>query len=267
MLMLLPLLLAVSDAGCAPPECRTFPSAKAAFLEVLKSKPTVLAVGEYHEQEGAPKARSALSRFTKELLPSMKGRAGGLVVETWMTTGKCGAVEKKAVAEVKTVTQRPDTTEDELTVLLDRSHALGLKNHILLVSCDDYRGMLKADGSLDALKSLELVRRLMEAKALEALEKGERPLVLYGGAIHNDVKPLEDYADYSYGPSLSAGIDGGYEELDLIVPEHGETDDDLLKEWWWPWAASQARAGKVALIQPNAHSSFLVFPRSGGRAR
>lgn len=267
MLMLVAVVLGASDGGCAPPECRTFPSAKAAFVEVLKAKPAVLAIGEYHEQEGAPKARSALSRFTKELLPSLRGRAGGLVVETWMTTGKCGVVEKQAVAEVKTVTQRPDTTEDELTVLLERSHALGLKNHILLVSCDDYRSMLKADGSLDALKSLELVRRLMEAKALEALEKGEGPLVLYGGAIHNDVKPLEDYAEYSYGPSLASSIDGGYEELDLIVPEHGETDDDLPKEWWWPWAAKQAAAGRVALIQPNVHSSFLVFPRSGRRSR
>ena len=39
-------------------------------------------------------------------------------------------------------TQRPETTEDEVTTLLDRTFKMGVKNHILLIDCDDYRSML-----------------------------------------------------------------------------------------------------------------------------
>ncbi len=41
---------------------------------MLERKPAILAVGEYHEVNGAPKVPSALARFTRELLPALKSR-------------------------------------------------------------------------------------------------------------------------------------------------------------------------------------------------
>lgn len=265
---LLLLLLAAADGGttCGPAPCEVFKTSRAAFDRVLERTPVVLAVGEYHEVEGAPKVKSAISRFTKDLLPALKGKATSLIVETWMTNGKCGQVEKAAVAEVKKVTQRPDTTEDEVTTLLDRSYAMGVANHILVIDCDEYASMLNEQGGLDAEKSLLLVRKKVEEKALEVRAKGEgglggKVLMLYGGAIHNDLKPMDGWEAYSFGPSLAKAIDGGYVELDLVVPEYGKADDDLVKEPWWPEALKRAGTTKTVLVAPSPGVYVLVFPK------
>ncbi len=149
----------VADAGaaasplatCGGTQCLTFPSARAAFDSLLVRAPTVLAVGEYHEVEGMPKVKSAVRRFTEQLLPALKGRAGALVVETWMTTGRCGKAEAKAVKAVEKTTRRPETTEDEVTTLLGRAYDLGFANHILTVTCDEYAKMVEPSGQLDLL--------------------------------------------------------------------------------------------------------------------
>lgn len=261
-----PLLLALgaaSDGGIA-----VFPDARAAFARVLERRPAVLAVGEYHEIEGAsPKVKSAVKRFATDLLPLLKGRAGALVLETWITNGKCGEVENQATAAVAKTTQRPATTEDELTTLLDRSFKLGLANHILLLGCDEYRSMLGADGELDGEKSLMLVRRKVEEKTLEAREKGEggvpgRAIVLYGGALHNDLFPAEGFEGVTFGPSLREATDGGYVELDLLVPEYVENYEDLKKEPWFAEAMKLSRAGKTVLVSPGPDTRVLIFPRT-----
>jgi hypothetical protein len=265
-------LAATADAGtplCGTAPCQSFKTSRAAFEQVLKSNPTVLGVGEYHELQGSPKVKSAIKRFTEDMLPTLKGKAASLVVETWMTNGRCGEAEKQATAEVKKVTQRPDTTEDEVTTLLDRSFDNGLANHILVLTCDEYRSMLDQDGTLDSEKSLKLVRRKIEEKALEVREKEEgglpgKLLVLYGGALHNDLVPLEDYKDYSFGPSLQAALHGGYRELDLLVPEYVEKDDDLVKEDWFAPALKLAAGGATVLVTPHPDVYMLVFPRRKG---
>jgi hypothetical protein len=259
------MLLALVLAASCP--CQTFPDAKAAFAKILERNAVILGVGEYHETQGAPKVKSAVKRFTTELLPLLKGKAGALVLETWITTGKCGQVEKEAVAAVQKTTQRPASTEDELTTLLDRSNALGLKNHILLLTCDEYKSMLGDDGELDGEKSLLLVRRKIEDKADEVRDKEEagtkgRALVLYGGAIHNDLKPAPGFEDVTFGPTFQKQTQGGYLEVDLLVPEYVEGDDDLKKESWFDEAMKLSAAGKTVLVSPGPDSYALLFART-----
>lgn len=268
-LFLVGLLAAAPDAGvtCGPSPCEVFSSPARAFARVLEEKPLALGLGEYHEIEGGPKVPSALWHTTRELLPLLKSQAGALVAETWMTNGRCGEVEKKAVEAVQTVTKRPASTEDELTTLLDHSFRLGFQNHILLVSCDEYRELLDPDGGLNADASLVMVKRKVEELAERAQEKGEggvpgKLLVLYGGAIHNDVRPPPDFVDWAFGPQLLRAFGGRYLELDLIVPEYGERDDDLVKEPWFAPAALLAKGGKTVLVRPGPHALMLVFART-----
>lgn len=256
-LLLLGVLAAASDAGIT-----AYPDAKRAFAKVLEANPAVLAVGEYHEVDGATKVKSALKRFTTELLPSLKGRPGALIVETWMTTGKCGEVEKQAVAAVAKTTHRPKTTENELETLLQKSFALGLTNHILLLSCDEYKSMLGDDGELDGEKSLTLVKNKLEDKALEAREKGEGRVIIYGGALHNDLRPAEGFEGVTFGPALRSATDGGYVELDLLVPEYVEKDEDLVKEPWFEEAMKLSSQGKAVMVSPGEGTRVLIFPRT-----
>ena len=126
--------------------------------------------------------------------------------------------------------------------------------------------MLEKDGSLDAQKSLLLVREKVEARANEVRAKGEggfpgRTLVLYGGALHNDLQPLPELKDYSFGPSLAAAVDGGYLELDLLVPEYVDGDEDLVKEPWFAPALKRAGTGVTVLVEPHPDVVMIVFPR------
>lgn len=268
-LLLLPILLSfVPDGGvasCAP--CTVVATPLAGFQKVLERKPGILAVGEYHELNGAPKVPSAIRRFTRELLPALKGRVTSAIVETWMMTGKCGAAEKQATAAVAKTTQRPDTTEDEVTTLLDRTYKLGVKNHTLLIDCDDYRSMIDDAGELDGEASLLLVKRKVEEKALEVIEKEEggtpgKLLLLYGGALHNDLEPLPEWRAFSFGPELARETKGSFVELDLLVPEYVEGDEDLLEEPWFKGALSLSAAGKTVLINPHPNVYLLMFARS-----
>lgn len=264
--LLLALAAAPAADGKVPcPGCATFKTPRGAFEKVLAEAPLVLAVGEYHEVKGGPKVPSAIKRFTNDFLPLLQGKAGALIAETWMLSGKCGEVEKQANQEVEKVTQRPKETEDEVTTLLDRSYKLGLKNHILLLSCDDYRSMLGEDGELDAAKSLLLVKRKVEEKALEVREKEEagvegKMLVLYGGALHNDLEPLEALKDYTFGPALLREAQGRYLELDLLVPEYVRDDEDLAKLPWFAPAMARAAKGQTVLVSPAPNVRFLLFP-------
>lgn len=269
-LALMLLAAAPVDAGC--PQCEVFASPRAAFEAALTPAPLVLAVGEYHELAGGPKVPSAIKRFTRDLLPTLKGRVTSLIVETWMVNGQCGAVEKQATKAVAKATQRPDETEDEVTGLLDATYAMGVKNHILILDCDDYRALLTDAGTLDAEASLLMVKAKVEEKALEAREKEEggvagKTLLLYGGALHNDLAPLPGWEPYSFGPSLARELDGGYRELDLLVPEYVADDEDLVKEPWFSEALRLARTGKTVLITPREGTKLLLFPFAKKRAQ
>jgi hypothetical protein len=256
------------DAGADCPGCESFKSPRAAFEKVLETNPLALAIGEYHEVQGAPKVKSAIGRFTSDLLPLLKGKAGAMIAETWMLNGKCGETEKQAAKEVQKTTKRPKETEDEVTTMLGRSYALGLKNHILILTCDDYRSMLDEKGELDGEKSLLLVKRKVEEKALEVQEKeeaaieGKGMLVLYGGALHNDLEPTERWAPYSFGPALDRELEHRYVELDLLVPEYVTDDEDLLKEPWFKAAMARAKRGETVLVSPKPGIRYLLFPTS-----
>jgi hypothetical protein len=265
-------VLTAVDGGVEPGVITTFPSSAKAWAAIDLRRTDVLAVGEYHETTGAPKVPSALAHFTRELLPVLTPRPTSLVMETWMTKGACGTVERAATKAVEKATERPASTEDEVTTLLDRTYALGVKNHILMVSCDDYRGLLDDAGALDPEASLLLVRRKVEARAVQARDDDEaavegKLLLLYGGAVHNDLAPLPAWAPYSFGPALSLAMGGRYTEVDLLVPEYVEDDEDLTKERYFAPAMALAKAGKTVLIHPQPRVWLLLFAATRHRAR
>ena len=276
---ILPTLVALLSAASAHaasrrPEscgegCASYATSRAAFEAVLALQPRVLGLGEYHEIEGGPKVPSALKRFTRELLPALQGQARALVVETWVVNGRCGAVEKQAVAEVKKVTRRPATTEDEVTTLLGAAHDRGIAPHILQLACPEYQSLLDEKGELDPEKTLSLVGTKMRSKADDLLDEADDvdggakgSLILYGGAIHNQLYPDDDLKDYAFGPQMAERTGGHYVALDLCVPEYVAGDADLRKLPTFEAAMKVAAKGRVALLNPKPNAYLLFFPRS-----
>lgn len=250
---------------CGELTCRYFDTPAKAFSAVLASKPLVLGLGEYHEIEGGPKVKSALKRFTETMLPLLKNKASDLIAETWLTNGNCGRVETEAKEQIEKESERPATTEDEVVTMLKRGNSLGIAPHILTVECEDYLDLLDEKREIDNVKLLELVTRLLKEKA-EKLAKDQGPegkaVVIYGGALHNDLAPSEELASFSFGPELKKSTNGRYVQLGLYVPEFIERDEETKQAAWYPFFLKHASTTKTLLITlaPDAH--LLIFPRS-----
>lgn len=261
-------LLAAAPAppavGCGPFTARLYASPRQAFAAVLQARPAVLGIGEYHELEGGPKVKSSLRRFTEGLLPQLEGRAAHLLAETWITRGDCGRTAQAATERIEERTERPARTEDEVLTLLKTAHGLGIAPHILAVECEDYQGLLGPDGAVDDVRLLLLVTRLLREKADELLARSPegQALVIYGGAMHNEVAPPEELAEFSFGPHLKEATGGRYVQLGLYVPELVERDAEARKADWFACFQRHVSTRKTLLITLSPEAYLLVFPRT-----
>jgi hypothetical protein len=252
-----------------PPVVRAAPSAAEAVAGLLGGAGAggVVAFGEIHQDAASAAIRSSLARFTDEILPVLAPRAAHLVVETWVARGDCGQAESRVTEDIAKTTERPPETESEIVRLLRRARAAGVEPHILEVPCDEYRA-LSGGAGVDYDRLLRFTgRALAEAvrKAALAPRPPGRPLVLvYGGALHNDLHPVPELAPYAFGPEIHAFMGGAYREVDLYVPELVERLPAVRAERWYsPWRRAAARApGRAMVVTRSVRSAIVVFPRS-----
>jgi hypothetical protein len=229
----------------------------------------VVAFGELHQTEKTAGIRSSIARFTDEILPAIAPRASHLIVETWVSRGSCGETEKKVTKDVARTTERPAETENEIVRLLRRAKELGVAPHVLDVDCHEYQALVGADGAVDYDRLLTLTGRHLGHAIEQALalpRPDDRPLVLvYGGALHNDLAPDPELAKYSFGPAIDALTHGDYSEVDLFVPELVDAMPALRAERWYPvWQATRAKPG-TTLVRRRARSAVLLFEGSPAR--
>jgi hypothetical protein len=266
MLALLLVLLAAKPAAPVPElRARTIPSVNGAIEELLARQPRVVAFGEVHQTTASLKVPSSLKHFEDEILAVVAPRASDLVVETWMTEGKCGKTEKAVMKDVQKTTERPAQTEDEVVTLIKRAEAAGVKPHILSVSCKEYEAIYQGKKvDYDAL--LRMTSEKLEGGIREVLGKPgaaeTRAVVVYGGALHNDLAPGEGLSSYAFGESVSKTVGGKYLEIDLYVPEYVEKQKALRAEPWYRAYKKAARKGQAVMIERSLASYVIVFPRA-----
>jgi hypothetical protein len=246
-----------------------FPTALGAFEQILRTPARVVAFGEYHQTTSTTAIRSALARFTDEILPALARSASDLVVETWVSTGACGAKEAKVDSDVQATTQRPAKTESEIVTMLKRSKAVGMEPHILTMSCKDYRYVTGARGETDFGRLLKLTRQRLQSEVSRYLAEpparagqDHRIVAVYGGALHNDLYPTAADRRYTFGPALSAAVKGQYLEVDLLVPEYIATDRRLANQPWFRLIEQQQNGRDTLLIRRGERSFAIVFPPS-----
>jgi hypothetical protein len=272
----------------APPTAARFASVAAALDAALGAggatpgaaaapppAPIVVGFGELHQQLRTAAIPSALRRFTGEILPLLAPRASDLVVETWVASGRCGEAEARVVEGVAETTERPAATEDEIVALLRRGKEAGVRPHILRVSCADYRALLSSSSgkTVDFARMLALTRRELEAAIDGVLVDRPRAdaakmIVVYGGALHNDLHPDPALAPFSYGGAVFRATGGRYREIDLYVPEYLAGNAAMRAEAWYPvWERSEreGRPGELTVIRRSEASAIIVFPRAAQR--
>jgi hypothetical protein len=264
-------LLLARPAPAPPPEVAPAPavvaSAPAALATWLADAAGVVAFGEVHQDAATVTTRSALARFADDILPALAPRASHLIVETWMTTGACGKAEARVTADIARTTERPKETESEIVRLLRRAKESGVQPHVLAVTCDEYAALAGGKGRrVDYDRLLKLTERHLETAIRQAVRLPRtpaRPLVLvYGGALHNDLYPARALAPYAFGPAIFALLHGDYREVDLYVPEFVERLAAMRAEpWFAPWHA-RSNPTETIVIPRSARSTIVVFPRA-----
>jgi hypothetical protein len=250
-------------------------SAQAAIATLLPDPGGVIAFGELHQTRATAKVRSSLARFTDEILPALAPYASHLIVETWITRGACGEEEKHVTEEIARTTERPVATESEIMKLLRRAKELGVAPHVLDVGCEEYKvlagqgGRGASGGAVDYERLLTITNQHLERAIGQGLllpRAPGRPLLLvYGGALHNDLFPDPALAKYTFGRAVHAATRGAYREVDLYVPEMIDATPALKAErWYGAWQHAGGGASDVVIAR-SPRSTIVIFRR--GRAQ
>jgi hypothetical protein len=253
----------------ALPPHRVLPTAADALASIVRpaggQAPRVLGIGEAHQTERTAGVRSALSRFSAELLPVLTGHVTDLVLESWIEPAGCDGQAAAASAAVTRDIERPATTEDELLTLVERARGLRIRPHLLSFGCDDYRALHGPDGQVNYEALLQAIAVRLRDEALAGLGHEGAVIALYGGALHNDLHPNPGVADFSYAVAVDAAAPGAYVEIDLLVPEYVTGNAAFAREPWYP-LLDRAGPDHVVLIERAPRSYVLLLP-AGSAAR
>jgi hypothetical protein len=247
--------LVVVAAACSPGdydpldgiEYRRFedtPSALHAILDEQVAAPRVYAIGEYHQTE-AIRGQPTMMRFATEILPLLP--AQHLVIETW-SDPSCAAADPVQV-QIQAVTQRPTTNGIDLVGMLARNH----RTYGLPMTCIEHSSMLDAKGRVDFVRLLALVSDKLYEAARELLGDGG-DVIVYGGALHNDLYPPWPLDDLAYGHTLAR--DTSVLEIDVVHPEVVAPIKSLWPEDWFPLVAE---ATDEAIVWERGAGSYVLI--------
>jgi hypothetical protein len=251
---------------CGEIECRLFDTPALALESVLQDNPLVLGVGEAHALKGSEGVESTTSRFTQQLLPVLAPRSSDLVIELMEPDRRCLKTTEQVRQEQKQVTEeQAASNQNEFVTLGHQAKQAGVQPHILYPSCAQYDRIVKA-GEDSIFVMLETIATLTDQKAKAIVarnreqDNGDRLVVLYGGAVHNDLSPREGRESWSYGPSLAEHTGQRYVELDLIVREYIKDTEVWQSLPWYRHFDKSEHPDKVVLLNPGPRSFVLIFP-------
>jgi hypothetical protein len=244
----------IANACEGPPKCGFFESPQDAMRHVLRTRPRILGVGEAHAQRGSEGASSSTKRFTETFLPMIADGTSDLVVELWAPDPKCMKDVKRVASAQKPVTaSQAETNQNEYVTLGTRAKALGVTPWLLQPSCDDFATLA------DAGAMLTMVKTLTEARISKLWGRGDKMLVAYGGALHNDLAPPEATRAYAFGPEFDRLSEHRYVELDLIVPEYVKATETWQRLPWFA-AFQKVPHDRTILFEIGERAYVLVFP-------
>lgn len=225
----------------------------------------MIAVGETHAQKSAPKVMSATRRFGEQLLPALKGRAKGIVIEFVVPEKRCDEKEAEKVRERQEAVTKPqaETNQNEFVTLGFAAKKFEIFPLALVPTCDELKSVL-ASGEGDIAAMLALIADLTFRETSGFLDRGDpnRAVITYGGLLHNDLVPRPGREDWTFGPRLKERSAGRYVEIDLIVPEFIKPEEPWLSLAWYPHYSAERDAAHAVLFQPTPGSYVLVFPRT-----
>jgi hypothetical protein len=218
----------------------------------------VYAIGEYHPTRNTVTRTSPLARFTGEIVQILEPRAQHLIVEAWLDD-TCRSPDTDAITmQVLRVTNRTPTQATDLQALLDASKQMRIQTHGLPMTCIEHAAVLDGHGRVDFLRLLLLVTEKLADTTRSMVTQG-RDVIVYGGALHNDLYPNWPLEDLSYAKQLDAQLGGGVLEIDLVVPEIVAPMAMIRREPWFP-LLGRAAPGRVITWMRGPNSYVVILP-------
>ena len=218
----------------------------------------VYAIGEYHPTRNAVARTSPLAQFTGEIVEMLEPRAQHLIVEAWLDD-TCRSTDADAVTmQVMRVTNRAPTQASDLQALLDASKQMKIQTHGLPMTCIEHSAVLDESGRVDFLRLLLLVTEKL-ADTTRAMVASGRDVIVYGGALHNDLYPNWPLEDLSYAKQLDEQLGGGVLEIDLVVPEIVAPMAMIRREPWFP-LLGRAAPDRVITWMRGPNSYVVILP-------
>jgi hypothetical protein len=221
--------------------------------------PRVYAIGEYHQSRKAIARTSPLARFTREIIGLLEPHATQLVVEAWLDAN-CDS-SKQLAHDVAAATGRPASTQMEMLRLVDRGRRTGITTHALPMTCIEHDAMLDANGGVNFLLLLEMItdKLYVVTRRLVAADP-DHAVIVYGGALHNDLYPRWPLDELSYAKPLAKELGGGTVlEIDLVVPEIVADMPLVRGEPWFP-LLGRASPSRVIVWQRGPSSYVVILP-------
>jgi hypothetical protein len=231
---------------------RELPNTGAAIRAILAEagNAQIYAIGEYHVT-GKLENRAPLAHFTDDIVGRLAPWADDLVVEAWFDS-TCAANDT-VQAQIQAVTQRPAAAAD-LTQLAG-THAR-MPMHGLPMTCIEHSSVLDPKGRVDFFRLLVMVTDKLRERT-DVLVKQGHSVIVYGGALHNDLYPRYGLDELSYALPLAKQT--SVLEIDLVVPEVVEPLKMLWQEPWYPLLA-RTSPERVLLWQRGPNSYVLILP-------
>ncbi|MGE5181768.1 MAG: hypothetical protein ACM31C_06885 [Acidobacteriota bacterium] len=236
---------------------REAPDTQSAIELILAENPPprVFAIGEYHQTRATAGATSSMQRFTREIIGLLEPRARHLVVESWVDD----ACDSRFGHQVAATIDRPATTQMELMRLVRTSQRAHLDTHDLPMTCIEQHALFDPRHGVDFLLLLEVItQKLHDAARTWAEADPAHAVIVYGGALHNDLYPRWALDELSYAEPLARELGpGSVLEIDLVVPEIVAPMRMVRDEPWFPLLgrASPSRA----IVWRRGPGSYVVI--------
>lgn len=243
-----------------PHRHRELPDTASAIAMILAENPNprVYAIGEYHQTRTSIARTSPLARFTREIIALLEPHAHHLIVEAWLDDACDSSAQLQH--DVAAATGRPAATAMEMLQLVHTSRRLHIETHALPMTCIEHDAMLDAYGRVNFLLLLELITdKLHEATLALLAGDPDRAVIVYGGALHNDLYPRWSLDELSYAKPLARELGGHVLEIDLVVPEVVAGMAMVRGEPWFP-LLGRASPSRVIVWQRGPSSYVVILP-------
>ena len=221
----------------------------------------VFAVGEYHPTKRSVAAAAAIPSvlFRSDVLPVLDLVANHLLIESWIDDGSWSAPISTLAQQVTLAMDRPSNA----ALLPARAPALSsMTLHLLQLTPIEQDAMLDPRGRVDFFRLLTTITSKLNETAQRLVARHTADaVIIYGGALHNDLYPRWPFEVFSYAQPLQAALGGGVVEIDIVVPEIAANNPATAHLPWLPLLAA-AGPDRVVVFQPGPHSYVIITQTS-----